>query len=165
MLSRFACGAASKPARVLIERDVASYRCPLRAIARSMLARALCIVGATLGIMACRSVASSPDAAPVPPASSSPAGSGDLRFVGPVLRIEASTLPRSKLNWVVTMRVDRVLEGRFTGAEFAFRVHSPSRAGLVPGGHYPVHAVAVPGGWLVDEMQWQRPAGGQTEPP
>jgi hypothetical protein len=110
---------------------------------------------AALCAVACRSAAPpSADAAPAPSASSSAAVATDLRFVGTVLRIEASTLPQSARNWVVTMRVDRVLEGSLAGAEFAFRVHSPSRAGLLVGAAYPVRATRQAGGWTVDEAQW-----------
>jgi hypothetical protein len=37
------------------------------------------------------------------------------------------------LDWIVHARVERVVSGDFEGARFSFRVHSPSRAGLVVG--------------------------------
>jgi len=54
------------------------------------------------------------------------------------------------------MKVEEVLDGAPPRATFAFRVHSPSRAGLVVGGTYTVEARWTEDGYLADELQWLR---------
>ncbi len=49
-----------------------------------------------------------------------------LVFEGKVESIDISPLPNSMLNFVVTMRVNRVLKGHFANKNFQFRIHSPS---------------------------------------
>jgi hypothetical protein len=56
---------------------------------------------------------------------------------------------------VVTLAVDRVEAGRFDGKAFAFRIHSPSRAGLSVGQTISVKAARVEGGYVVDDTQWR----------
>lgn len=58
------------------------------------------------------------------------------------------------LDWVVRTRVEQVVSGEFAGTHFAFRVHSPSRAGLVVGMRCTVTAIAIATGYRVDEHQW-----------
>jgi hypothetical protein len=45
--------------------------------------------------------------------------------------------------------------GDFTGTQFAFRVHSPSRAGLEVGEICTVKAEWTGDGYTVDELQWR----------
>lgn len=56
--------------------------------------------------------------------------------------------------WQVTIAVDRVVAGSFTGSRFAFAVHSPSKSGLMLGGHYRVRATRSGDGYAVDPLQW-----------
>jgi predicted secreted protein len=88
-----------------------------------------------------------------------------LVFDGTVASIEASPLPESTQNFVVTMKVDRVTKGQFQGKTFQFRIHSPSRSGLETGQKCTVEAKRTADGYVVDQNQWMmRPLGGQ-EPP
>jgi hypothetical protein len=69
----------------------------------------------------------------------------------------AAPLSGTTRNWVVTLEVDEVINGRFVGKRFAFRIHSPARAGIVAGKHLVVEAVPNSDGYTVDETQWHRP--------
>lgn len=102
-------------------------------------------------------VASAAPPSPAPPASVSAAAPRDLRFRGTVIAIDAARAgaPPGR-SWVVTMRVEQVLDGAFAGTTFAFRVHSPSKSGLVVGGTYSVEARWTVDGYTVDELQWRR---------
>jgi hypothetical protein len=60
---------------------------------------------------------------------------------------------RSRL-WQVTLRVERVLAGRFEGEVFSFAVHSPAKSGLAVGQRRIVRATPVEGGYAVDALQW-----------
>lgn len=78
----------------------------------------------------------------------------DLVFVGTVESIEASPLPQSLANWVVTFRVDRIESGNFGGTTFSFRIHSPVKSGLEVGKQYLVEATRTDAGYTVDQYQW-----------
>ncbi len=56
--------------------------------------------------------------------------------------------------WIVTLRVDAVVEGVFAGDTFSFSIHSPARSGLATGQSRLVRALPVSGGYTVDEFQW-----------
>lgn len=103
------------------------------------------------------SASAAPTSSAVPLASASAQGPRHLRFRGTVTAIDAARAgaPPDR-SWVVTMRVEQILDGAFAGATFAFRVHSPSRAGLVVGGTYLVEAQRTGEGYAVDELQWRR---------
>ena len=95
--------------------------------------------------------------APLVDASAEAAPSRDLRFRGTVAAIDASpTEELSNQNWVVTMNVERVLSGEFVGKTFTFRVHSPSKSGLVVSRSYTVEAKWTGDGYEVDQLQWRR---------
>jgi hypothetical protein len=80
----------------------------------------------------------------------------DLVFTAVIEVIECAPLgARGRfLDWVVRTRVEQVIEGDFTGNAFVFRVHSPARSGLELGRRCTVRAIAVEGGYTVDENQW-----------
>jgi hypothetical protein len=80
-----------------------------------------------------------------------------LTLEGRVLRVAAAPLSGATRNWVVTLEVDQVISGRFAGKQFAFRIHSPARAGIVVGKHLVVEASPKHDGYVVDETQWHRP--------
>jgi hypothetical protein len=82
---------------------------------------------------------------------------GDLVFRATVESIECSPIGihGAFLDWIVRTRVEAVVSGDFTGEHFAFRVHSPSRAGLEIGKTCTVHATWTGDGYLVDEHQWR----------
>jgi inhibitor of cysteine peptidase len=89
-----------------------------------------------------------------------PAAAADLLvFEGTVISIEASPLPKSTQNFIVTMHVDRVLRGQFKGKSFQFRVHSPAKSGLNVKGKYTVEAKRVDGKYTVDQNQWSNASG------
>src|SRR5262245_59600304 len=70
------------------------------------------------------------------PASSGP----DLTFLGTVTRIEIADTGDPRKEWVVTTKVDKVLSGSFTGSQFSFAIHSPSKSGLAVGKQYSIQA-------------------------
>jgi len=80
----------------------------------------------------------------------------DLVFRATVEHIECAPLgPRGRfLDWIIRTRVLEVISGTFTGEQFAFRVHSPSRAGLEVGITCTITASWVGTGYVVDENQW-----------
>jgi hypothetical protein len=81
---------------------------------------------------------------------------GDLVFRAHVESIECAPLGMrgAFLDWIVNTRVESVISGEFAGDRFAFRVHSPSRSGLVAGMQCTVRATWTGSGYLVDENQW-----------
>ncbi len=78
----------------------------------------------------------------------------DLIFRATIERIECSP-DGSQLAWIVRTQVVEVLSGTFAGERFAFRVHSPARAGLTDGIALTVHARWTGDGYVVDEEQWR----------
>jgi hypothetical protein len=80
---------------------------------------------------------------------------GDLIFLGTVTRIQVADTGDPLRKWVVATRVDRVISGSFSGAQFSFAIHSPSRSGLEVGKQYRILATRVPGGYEVDQYQWR----------
>jgi len=102
-------------------------------------------------ICGCASSTPSPPPPPTAPAATT------LIFRGTVEAIQPAPLERSRDNWVVTFRIDRVIQGDFTGQTFSFRIHSPARSGLETARQYIVEARPVPGGFEVDQYQWLRP--------
>lgn len=83
--------------------------------------------------------------------------SKDLVFTGTVTEIRAVSVPRSPQRWQVTVNVDKVLSGDFSGSTFSFLVHSPVKSGLQLGGSYTIKATWNGNGYLVDEHQWRKP--------
>jgi hypothetical protein len=93
-------------------------------------------------------------APPVDPSAEAATLSRDLRFRGTVAAIDAThTDELSNRKWVVTMNVERILAGEFIGKTFAFRIHSPSKSGLVVGGSYTVEAKWTGDGYRVDQFR------------
>lgn len=86
--------------------------------------------------------------------SSAATDDGPLVFEGTVATIEISPLPESLRNFIIIMRVDRVVQGQFSGKTFQFRIHSPSLSGLKVGKTYTVEAKRTADGYTVDEFQW-----------
>ncbi|MCE5269063.1 MAG: WG repeat-containing protein [Planctomycetaceae bacterium] len=81
-------------------------------------------------------------------------GDNLLAFEGTVISLEASPIQYSMKNYLVTMRVDRVVKGKFDGKTFQFRVHSPASSGLEVGKRCTVEAKRTPDGYVVEEHQW-----------
>jgi hypothetical protein len=90
-------------------------------------------------------------------AKETPVADGNLVFEGTVSSIEIVPLPESLKNFVVTMRVDRVVKGQFKGKSFQFRIHSPSLSELEVGKKYTVEAQRTKDGYTVDQYQWTSP--------
>ena len=90
-------------------------------------------------------------AAPAPPDEARES----LVFRGTVTTLQPAPVPASNADWIVTLHVEQVLAGKFSGSEFSFRVHSPAQSGLRPGETYTVRATAMgDGGYRVDPLQW-----------
>jgi hypothetical protein len=81
-----------------------------------------------------------------------------LIFLGTVESIEASPIPQSLAEWVVTFRVDRIERGDFAEKTFSIRIHSPAKSGLEAGKQYVVEARRTPTGYEVDQHQWKHRA-------
>ena len=79
-----------------------------------------------------------------------------LVFMGTMLKAENSPLHQSRKNWIVIFRVDKVISGKFTGKQFSFRIHSPSKSGLEKGKQYKVEAELIEEGYNVDQYQWMK---------
>jgi hypothetical protein len=79
-----------------------------------------------------------------------------LTFLGTVTRIYQAETGDPLKRWVVTTRVNKILSGSFTGSQFSFAIHSPSKSGLVVGKEYSIRATRTPEGYLVDDYQWQK---------
>jgi hypothetical protein len=80
-----------------------------------------------------------------------------LVFEGTVSSIEISPLPQSHKNFIVTMRVDRVVKGEFKDKTFQFRIHSPTQSELEVSKSCTVVAQRTKGGFTVDQYQWRMP--------
>lgn len=114
----------------------------------------------------CPSVPGPADLAGCPPSAEQAAGvnaqpttqdAPALTLVGVVTRVEVSPIPRSSLDWLVSMTVDRTVRGEFAEAEFSFRIHSPSRAGIVVGARLQVDAYRTStGNYTVSQTQFMR---------
>lgn len=81
----------------------------------------------------------------------------DLVLVGTVREIHSRSGACSLKNWIVVVDVARIVSGEFSGTTFSFAIHSPARAGLQVGQSYTVKATWIGAGYLVDELQWQKP--------
>ena len=79
-----------------------------------------------------------------------------LVFEGTVISI--GTIDNGEKSWLVTVKIKRVVSGEFSGPTFEFAVHSPALSGLKKGRSYTVEAVWKGTGYIVDELQWRRPA-------
>lgn len=81
----------------------------------------------------------------------------DLTLRATVEQIENSPLGirAAFLDWIIHTRVLEVITGDFAGERFAFRVHSPSRAGLEVGTTCTITATWNGSGYVVDENQWR----------
>ena len=83
-------------------------------------------------------------------------GSATLVFRGTVTEIVNAPVQRSNHDWMISMRVDQVEKGEFSGKTLNFRVHSPVKSGLTSNGTYRVEARLTQDGYFVDEFQWNR---------
>jgi hypothetical protein len=81
----------------------------------------------------------------------------DLVFRATVERIDNAPLGirGAFLDWIVHTRVLEIIAGTFAGDTFAFRVHSPARAGLAVGTTCTVTARWTGSGYTVDENRWR----------
>ena len=126
-------------------------RSPLTLCEKMTMMKTMSMLGSLLVLLAGCATVSEPNSAALAPQP-------DLVFVGTVESIEASPLPRSLANWIVTFRVDRIEAGDFSGETFSFRIHSPSRSGLESGKQYVVEANRTDTGYKVDQCQWMERA-------
>jgi hypothetical protein len=100
-----------------------------------------------------------PPAQPLTGASAE-APSEKLVLTGTVTAISQVYAKRPSLrNWAVTIRVEKVKEGKFSQPEFTFTVHSPALAGLDVGGHCTIEATWTGQGYIVDDDRWMRDKG------
>jgi hypothetical protein len=62
----------------------------------------------------------------------------------------------SQRNWGVTVRVEKVNEGKYSQPEFTFTVHSPARSNLEIGGRYTIEAKWTGQEYIVNDLRWYR---------
>ena len=89
-------------------------------------------------------------------AMAAPSSDKDLVLVGTITEIRPQGESQSRKNWAVTVHVDKVTSGDFSGVTFTFSIHSPARAGLVVGRSYAIKATWTDKGYEVDEAQWRK---------
>lgn len=110
-------------------------------------------------VLVATTVLSVASCAPSPEGTSDAASveeAGTLRFQMTVIAIDPTPALRAYDRWIVTMTVDEVIEGVFTGQTFSFMVHSPVKSGLEQGASYTVRAERSSSGFAVDQYQWMR---------
>jgi len=73
-----------------------------------------------------------------------------LTFLGTIISIENSPIVNSDLNWIITVNVEKVISGSFSGNTFQFRVHSPARSALEIGRQYRMEFVLTQNGYIAD---------------
>lgn len=61
--------------------------------------------------------------------------------------------PPSLRNWAVTVRVEKVKEGKYSQPEFTFTIHSPARAGLTVGRRCTIEATWTGQGYVVNKTR------------
>jgi hypothetical protein len=76
----------------------------------------------------------------------------DLVLRGRVVEIVPRTGSSGQPRWLVTVAVEQVTEGSFSGDRFAFVVHSPVKSGLAQGGVYTFRAKRGADGYTVDPL-------------
>jgi hypothetical protein len=77
-----------------------------------------------------------------------------LTLDGTIEALDPIAQARRRHGWRVTLAVDRVVDGIFSGDRFQFVVHSPARSGLQLGGRATVKAERTADGYSVDPDQW-----------
>ncbi len=90
-----------------------------------------------------------PAARPRPPRGASPAST----FIATVERIAYSPLVNSDLNWIIDLKVERVLSGPSPGETFFFRVRNPTRQGIEVGRSFQIRAVPSGRHYRVDQFE------------
>ena len=85
--------------------------------------------------------------------NAAPPARNDLVLEGQVTWLNRRTDDPSK-EWIVTVRIKRVITGEFSGKTFQFAVHSPAQSGLKKGRSYTIEAVWTGDGYSVDQLQW-----------
>lgn len=78
----------------------------------------------------------------------------NLVFLGTVVSIDVSPLPRSSANYIVTFNVEKVESGKLGAKTFSFPVHDPVQSGLEIGNRYRVRATKTGRGYFIDQYQW-----------
>jgi len=92
--------------------------------------------------------------------AASPPGK-DLVLVGKVTSLKLGGGDEIK-RWIVTVKVEKVVTGDFSGPTLQFAVHSPAHSGLEKGRSYTIEAIWAGAGYTVDELQWMKRK--RTEP-
>jgi hypothetical protein len=67
---------------------------------------------------------------------SKPGASDETTFLGTVTKIDIGNTRHPVLRWVVTLRIDKVINGKLPGETFRLAIHSPSQEGIEPGHQY-----------------------------
>jgi hypothetical protein len=89
--------------------------------------------------------------------TSSPAAPSDVVLLGTVIGIEAGKTADPLKQWLVTMKIERVVSGHYPEPELRFAIHSPIKSGLIFGKTYTVRATRTEGGgYDVNQYQWMQ---------
>jgi len=75
---------------------------------------------------------------------------------GTLTSLEKRPASHSAEDWLATLKVDRVVKGRFDGDTFRFHVHRADHSGLSVGGKYTVEARSTANGYAVDQDRWKQ---------
>ena len=118
-----------------------------RSCGSSGAAGASAALAAALLLGACTAIV--PQRGPAPPRGASPAST----FVATVERIAYSPLVNSDLNWIIDLKVERVLSGPSPGETFFFRVRNPTRQGIEVGRSFQIRAVPSGRYYRVDQFE------------
>jgi hypothetical protein len=69
-------------------------------------------------------------------ANSTPVNSDEMVFLGTVTRIDNTATQNPLLRWVVTLKIDKMIQGNLPMETFQLAIHSPSQEGVELGHQY-----------------------------
>ena len=84
-----------------------------------------------------------------------PVAPSTFTYVGTVTKLEQHD---DGDYFIVDTRVDKLLQGSFSGRQFQFAINYPANLGIFIGKQYTIRPVWIGTGYYVDEQQWLRQA-------
>jgi hypothetical protein len=88
-------------------------------------------------------------------ANAAPPASENLVLKGKVRSLKRAGDDPLK-EWIVTVKIKKVVSGEFSEKTFQFAVHDPAQAGLKKGRSYTIEALKIGDRYSVDELQWMK---------
>jgi hypothetical protein len=86
-------------------------------------------------------------------ATTAPVAPSTFVYLGTVMKLEQHD---DGDYFIVDTRVDKVLQGSFSGRQFQFAINYPANLGIYIGKQYTIRAAWIGTGYDVDEQQWLR---------